>query len=57
MVQNRFQGGGRKEFSGSYERVVMNGLGFNKAGGTGQKRRLGVGMIKNKVDGLRFSGS
>ena len=46
-----------KEVGGRSSAVVMKGLGFNRVGSTGQKRRLGVGVVKNKADGLRFSGS
>ena len=35
-----------KEVGGTSLAVVMNGLGFNKAGGTGQKRRSGAGVCK-----------
>ena len=35
-----------KEAGGRSSAVVTNGLGFNRAGGTGQKRRLGAGGDK-----------
>ena len=46
-----------QEVGGRSSAVVTKGLGFNRAGSMGQKRRLGLGITKNKADGLRFSGS